>query len=377
MNTLLRLLALCLFAGAAQAHQASTSYLTLSAENAQLSGRWDIALTDLDYAIGLDADGDAQIRWSEVRAAETRIAAYALARLTVSDDERKQCPLQVRSLAIADHSAGRYAVLELRGHCARAAQTLRLDYRLLFDLDAQHRGLLHLRYGGEHGGLFTSAQTQLRFANGAPAPGRVFAEYFTSGVWHVWTGWDHLLFLAALLLPAVLRRDRGRWVPAESLRAVLRETAWTVTAFTLAHALTLSIAASGWLSLPTRWVESAVAATVLFAGLNNLLPIVHKRLFVLAGVFGLIHGAAIAGMLLDLGLPASGRVWALLAFNLGVELAQLAVLAVIVPLGFACRRSAAYRRVVLMPGAVLISLAGLLWLLERALGLKLWPGLLG
>jgi hypothetical protein len=185
-----------------------------------------------------------------------------------------------------------------------------------------------------------------------------------------------MLFLAGLFLPAVLRRVRGpdgrwRWLAVARLGPALRETAGIVTAFTLAHATTLSLAATGAFSPPSRLVESLVAATVLFAGLNNLLPMVHRRLFVLAGFFGLIHGSAVAGALIELGLPATGRVWALLAFNLGVEAAQLALIAVVVPTTFAFRNSVAFRRFVLVPSSIFVALAGLAWLIERGLGVNL------
>ena len=187
----------------------------------------------------------------------------------------------------------------------------------------------------------------------------------------MWTGWDHMLFLAGLFLPAVLRRKGCAWLPAASLKVALTDTAVMATAFTLAHALTLSLAATGLFSPPTRWVESGVAASVLFAGLNNLVPMVYRGLFWLAAAFGLVHGAAIAGALIELGLPAGDRVWALLAFNLGVEAAQLAVLLAVIPPSFICRRSVYYRWGVLVPGSLFITVVGLLWLIQRAFAIDL------
>ena len=205
----------------------------------------------------------------------------------------------------------------------------------------------------------------------AGSPGRVFAQYLREGLWHVWSGLDHLLFLAGLFLPAVLWRKQGQWVAAVSLRSAVWATAGIVTAFTIAHALTLTLAAAGLINLPSRLVESLVAATVMFAGLNNLVPMVRRGLFWLAWGFGLIHGAAIAGALAELGLPATGRVWALLAFNLGVEAAQLALIAVVIPLSFALRHSGIYRYAVLIPGSIGVSLIGLAWLLQRSLQLDI------
>jgi hypothetical protein len=371
---LLLLACLLLAPPTAYAHKASTSYLRLQVDGASLSGRWDIGLRDLDYAIGLDASGDGELSWGEVRQAQARIGAYALSRLQLSADGRP-CTLRLAGLRIVEHGDGNYAALDLQGRCPHAPLSLALRYGLLFDLDALHRGLLDLRFAGveegERGGLFSPQQPELRFARARGDPLAVFAQYFRAGLWHVWSGLDHMLFLAGLFLPAVLRRHCGEWLPAPSLRLALRDTTVMVTAFTLAHACTLSLAATGAFTLPSRLVECGVAATVLFAGLNNLLPMVYRELYWLAGCFGLIHGAAVATALIELGLPPGSRVWALLAFNLGVEAAQLSVLLAVIPPSYVFRRSSWYRHLVLIPSSLLVSLAGLSWLIERGLGVDL------
>jgi len=355
---------LCLHLTHAAAHQASTSYLQLQVAGTSVAGRWDIALRDLDVALGLDSDHDGALTWGEVRLQQPRIAQYALGGLTMRADQ-DDCRLDVKRLQIADHGDGRYASLALAGECPHEPVALSLDYRLLFEVDALHRGLLNLEFRGTRGGLFTPDDHVLRFNVGGAGASVVFAQYFRAGMWHVWTGWDHMLFLAGLFLPAVLRRRGREWIPAESLKVAVTDTAIMVTAFTLAHALTLSLAATGAFSPPTRWVESGVAASVMFAGLNNLVPMVYRKLYWLAAGFGLIHGAAIAGGLIELGLPAGDRVWALLAFNLGVEAAQLGVLLAVVPASFVCRRSRLYRWLVFVPGSVIITIVGLVWLVQR------------
>ncbi len=372
MKHLLSGFLLLLVAGAAQAHKASTSYLHLRVDGNRIGGQWDIALRDLDHAIGLDADGDGNLTWGEVRRSAERIDAYSLARLRVRS-QGADCPLHATDLRIAEHSDGHYAVLFLDGQCDSAPHRLDLDYSLFFDLDALHRGLLNLRLGSNgsiQSGVFAPDERSLQFG-AAQGWSRVFAEYFRAGLFHVWTGLDHMLFLAGLFLPAVLRRQGRDWIAAPSLVPAMRDTAVMVTAFTLAHACTLTLAAVGAISPPSRWVESAVAATVLFAGLNNLTPMVYRELFWLAGLFGFIHGAAIAGALVELGLPPGSRVWALLAFNLGVEAAQLSVLCAVIPPSFLLRRSPWYRRLALIPGSVGVTLTGLAWLLERGAGIAL------
>lgn len=370
MRASLAALLLLLWAGTANAHKASTSYLFLTVEGTAVTGRWDIALRDLDYALGLDANNDAVLTWGEVRKQQARIASYALGRLIVSAD-KSPCTLSVQNLQVMDHSDGHYASLALAGSCPHSPVSLSLDYSLLFELDALHRGLLNLQFRGSQSGIFGPDARRLRFNVAGASTASVFRQYFHEGLWHVWTGLDHMLFLAGLFLPAVLRRSGKKWLPAESLRGAFAQTAIMVTAFTLAHTLTLSLAATGVFSPPSRWVESGVALSVLFAGLNNLIPMVYRGLFFVAGGFGLIHGAAIAGGLIELGLPPGGRVWALLAFNLGVEAAQLAILIAVLPPSFALRRFAAYRWLVLLPGSAFICFAGVVWLLQRGLNINL------
>lgn len=377
MSRIARLLcafALSLFASTAFAHSSSSSYLQLQTHGGDIEGRWDIALRDLDAAIGLDTDGNDALTWGEVRQAQTRIDQYALAHLVLGS-ANVRCPLQVTALRIAEHADGRYAALDLAGACPQAVKTLSIDYSLLFDLDRQHRGLLTLQIDGA---LFTTVlgpQTgTVSFGGDATQSSwQVFKTYFHEGLWHVWTGLDHMLFLAGLFLPAVLWRTRAGWQVAPSLRGAVWQTAGIVTAFTLAHATTLSLAALGWVHWPSRWVESAVAATVAFAGFNNLVPMVHRRLAAIAAVFGLIHGSAIASALIDLGLPVSGRVWALAAFNFGVEAAQLSLVATVIPLTFVFRRSVLYRRCILLPGSAIVTTIGVLWFIQRAFLVPILP----
>ena len=362
-----------LTSGRAAAHAGSNAYLIVDATTSEVQLRWDFALRDADLALGLDADGDGNITWGETRAAEPRLRDYARQRLGLSADGGECALTDGAPLQIADRDDGSYAVLRFIARCGDSVpRRLALRYSALFEIDASHRALLSLRLAGrDHGGLLAPEHRQLEIADG-DGDGRVFAPYFREGVLHVLGGWDHMLFLLGLFLPAVLRREQGRWLPAASLREAVGRSVGVVTAFTLAHALTLCLAALGVLSLPSRWVESAVAATVLFAGLNNLRPMVRERLVWVAGGFGLIHGSAIAGALMELGLPATGRVTALAGFNLGVETAQLALVALLIPLAFLVRGSVWYLRLVLWPGSMLVALAGLVWLLDRVFEFG-WP----
>jgi hypothetical protein len=142
-----------------------------------------------------------------------------------------------------------------------------------------------------------------------------------------------------------------------------------VTAFTLAHSITLSLAALQVISLPSRLVESAIAASVVLAALNNLRGTVESRRWVLAFCFGLIHGFGFASVLTDLGLPQQALVLALVGFNVGVEIGQLAIVAVFLPLAFSLRSTGFYRLGVLKAGSVLVAVLAGWWFVQRAFDL--------
>lgn len=355
----------------ASAHKPSDSYLTVQAAQgaAPLQGHWDIALRDLDYAIGLDADGDGQITWDELRRRHADIAAYALARLRIARGGQP-CTLSPGSQLVDSHTDGAYTVLPFAAACP-AAGALEFDYRLFADLDPQHKGLVSVEQGGAARTLVLgSTQPHARLEEGA-AQG--FLDFVAHGIWHIWIGYDHILFLLSLLLPAVLVWREHAWQAVAAPRAALADVLRIVTAFTLAHSITLSLAALGVVALPSRWVESAIALSVLLAALNNLRPLTHGRRWIAAFGFGLIHGFGFASVLGDLGLRQGALAASLVGFNLGVEIGQLAIVAAFLPLAWLARRSWFYRRVMMLGGSCLIMLVAAIWLGERVFDLRLLP----
>lgn len=353
---------LVLFACASvHAHKPSDSYLALSAGEEGLRGQWDIALRDLEFAIGLDADGDGAITWGELRRKQAEVAAYAFARLKIRD-----CELKPGALLVDEHTDGAYAVLQFAGACGAAPpQRLDIEYSLFADLDPTHRGLLRATFGERTlTAVLGPDQPRLSLDAGGRSGLAQFLDYGREGVWHIWIGFDHVLFLLSLLLPAVLLA--ARFAPA--FWDVLK----VVTAFTVAHSITLALAALSVISLPSRLVESAIAVSVILAALNNVWPVVQRGRWAVAFCFGLIHGFGFASVLADLGLPQDTLLVALVGFNLGVEAGQLAIVAVFLPLAFLLRDTWAYRRVVAFGGSAAIACIAAGWLVERAFDVKLY-----
>jgi hypothetical protein len=361
-----------LWAGSAFAHKASDSYLGLRVDGGEVSGQWDIALRDIEVVLGLDADGDGEIRWGELRRRHEALAAWALSALSLERGGR--CSLTVTGHAVDEHTDGAYAVLNLAGRCPGSSGPLLLDYRLLLEVDTLHRGLLKLDLDGvAQAAVLVPGQTPPAFGAAPPGPLASMAAFLMQGVWHIWIGLDHILFLLALLLPAVLVRRAGRWVGVSGFGPAVRDVVAVVTAFTAAHSITLSLAALGWVSLPSRWVESAIAASVVLAAANNLRPMIGGRRWMVAFGFGLIHGFGFASVLSDLGLPAATLAWSLAGFNIGVELGQLAIVAVFLPLAYGLRHTGLYRLVIFTGGSWAAMVLAALWFVQRAFDLS-WPG---
>ena len=355
----------------AQAHKPSDSYLSITVNEAEITGQWDIALRDLDFAIGLDADGNGEITWGEVRAKHAEIAAYALARLALRGDSAA-CAIEPGAQQINEHTDGAYTVLPLMIRCAKAPAQLAIDYSLFADLDPQHRGLLNLQaLGNAHTAVLGPQAPTQSFELKTVSRWAQFIDYAREGVWHIWIGFDHVLFLLSLLLPAVLLWRARSWQAVETFRTAFVDVFKIVTAFTVAHSITLSLATLGTVELPSRWVESAIAASVVLAALNNVWPVFHGRRWTVAFAFGLIHGFGFATVLADLGLPREALVLALVGFNLGVEAGQLAIVAVFLPIAFALRRTAVYRRAVMVGGSLLIAALAGVWLVERVFVIEL------
>ena len=364
---------LMLWAGAALAHKSSDSYLTVQVRADQVNVQWDIALRDIQFAIGLDANGDDQISWGELQQKERELQAWASSRLSLQ--RGGACTFKPQALQVDEHTDGGYAVLAWSGRCPQQHGPLSIQYSLLFDLDTQHRGLLKLDLDGvTHSAVLGPQSGVMQFAEATTA-GAQFVQYLWQGVWHIWIGFDHILFLLALLLPAVLLRRR--WGRGSGVHGVSRfkdaslSVLAVVTAFTLAHSITLSLAALQIISLPSRLVESAIAASVVFAAANNLVPMVQGR-WLMAFFFGLIHGFGFASVLTELGLPTGALAVSLVGFNLGVELGQLAIVAVFLPLAFVLRHTPFYQRGVLVGGSWAALLVALAWFVERAFDLSLF-----
>jgi len=340
----------------ALAHKESDAYLSLRTDTAHdhvMHGQWDIALRDLDYAIGLDENHDGAITWKEVKDKRSAIENYALARMQVKGDGLT-CDMQPTGQKIDEHTDGAYVVILFDAVCDKNIPSkLTIDYRLMYDLDPYHRGIVTIHSGDKIAGAVLGPSNPVASINlREPDRWGEFKSFVTDGIWHIWTGIDHILFLLSLLLPAVLvmrRTDprsggwrvrgalsessgllmalapastRYRWEPVSTFWPACLDVIKIVSAFSLSHSITLSLAVLGYVHLPSRLVESGIALSVMVAALNNVYPLVNKRVWLIAFAFGFIHGLGFASALSGLQLPADAMAASLGGFSVGVEIGQ-------------------------------------------------------
>ena len=252
-----------------------------------LAVRWDIALRDLDVALDLDADGDGKLTWGEVRAAWPRIEAYALPRLahrrlpaarpaSAASSAAATAPMRCCSCASTCTLAG------AAGDPLRAVRRRRPDASRHRQGRAARRAGRRCRCstrraaGAGAAAAASAASAAERLGRSAPRRRRAGSSS-REGMHHIVTGYDHVLFLLCLLLPAVMRRRRRALAAGRAAVAGGLAGAGIVTAFTVAHSITLALAALKLVSLPPAFIEPAIAVTIVLAALDNVWPIFPVR----------------------------------------------------------------------------------------------------
>lgn len=306
--------------GLARAHAANTSYLNITAAkpSGELSLLWDLNAADLDWTVDLDPDANGVVTWSEVQARREAIAALAMQSLRVERGGRA-CALASRDLALTRHTDTTFVSLGLSARCP-AAGALTIGSSLFFSQDASQRVLMHVTAGSQVFNTVLSPQARRWVQPEKDSPFDTVLRFVQQGIVHVWSGYDHIAFVLLLILPSVSRKR-----PARDLLTV-------ITAFTLAHSVTLSLAVLRVVELPERWVEIAIVASIVAAALLNLRPAAARGRLAVAFGFGLMHGFGFAQALLEIDVRGARLLPMLAGFNLGVEIAQLLIVLIALPL---------------------------------------------
>lgn len=373
---LLLILCACLPSGAAWAHATGESYVFVTVLETGLEGKIQVNELDLDSAFDIRLPDDV----SPAQQADVRetLEPYANEhfRVYVAGGE---LPIAYGELSITEPLDGnRYVELYFDAPwTGEPPKSIEIEQTFFFDVNPRHRSLLLMEYNAVTGEEFDAEYTALIFSPNlsrqeldlTDIPGqRRTREFVWQGTYHILIGYDHILFLVTLLLPAVLVRKKREWQPVPKLSRALLNLLTIVTMFTIAHSITLTLAALDYITLPSRWVESVIAFSVLLVALNNLRPTVRQT-WIIIFIFGLFHGLGFATVMGHLTFRMVDLVRVMLAFNIGVELGQVAIVLVIFPLLYLLRKTRWYQPVVLQGGSAIIAIIAAVWLVQRVLGL--------
>ncbi|MEM1139847.1 MAG: HupE/UreJ family protein [Pseudomonadota bacterium] len=374
------LFVLLLANGPAQAHRLDESYIYLNVTDTELTGRFEITGKDLGLALPqLDGNEDGLVSPDEITAGEAEIAAYLTPRLEFFTGETRH-PIVMDGLSFLEAEPGTFAQLGFTIPTLGAPpKVLEVSYRFLFDgADRFHRGFALIesnpRIGiAENESSFSlifspGNERQTLYLDGSPWT-VVFSDFVRHGIWHILIGYDHILFLCTLLLPAVLVLRGRAWEPADTFGDAFLFVVKVISLFTVAHAITLTLSVFDLVSLPVRLVEAVIALSIAVVAANNIRPFLMSRTWAVVFVFGMVHGFGFANVLDPLGINRQSTLAALAGFNLGVELGQILIIAILLPALFLLRSHSLYQPLVLRLGsACLIFVAGL-WFVERTFDL--------
>jgi hydrogenase/urease accessory protein HupE len=344
------LVALLGYAASVQAHTTSISYADVRVTEQHLAYTLEVSPHDLAVLVGLAGPQDPLVPLETFVAVQSRLAD-AMRQGMVVENDGVACP----ATAFEFDAASYPEMLRLTTSYTWAAPLGRLaiTFQLFFHLDPAHKHLGKVQY---HDRIETFLLTVDRrqftldvLATGAQGVVVPAWHFLRLGVAHILTGYDHLLFLLALLLAG------GR----------LRHLVKTVTAFTLAHSLTLILATLGVVELPARLVESVIALSIIYVAVENFFITQLNRRWMVTFAFGLVHGFGFYGVLRDLQLPQQALVLSLCAFNVGVEVGQVMIVTLCYPaLVLLARQRWRWRAISAL--SLVIGALGLYWFVERA-----------
>jgi len=359
-------------------HATGENYVWVNVHQDHLEGRFEIRLDDLRSKLGLEISNDAEVAGQQIVATAATVEDYIRQHFAISS-RGETVPLTFTEAALFEaRKLGHFAQYYYRTPAFDVSDQLTVRNTLLFDDDRFHRSLLLVERNEKNGRDYGPEFTALVFSPANDAQELVFddirgllsiRQFVWQGMLHIWIGIDHVLFLVALLLPAVLVRRNGSWAPVESLGSALWNVLKVVTVFTVAHSITLALGALEIIQLPSRLVESVIALSIILVALNNIYPKFQHGTLIIIFVFGLFHGLGFASVMGQLPFRMQDLIWVVLAFNVGVEIGQIAIVAVIVPVIYWMRTQAVYQKAVPVYGSASLILIASYWLIERALGL--------
>ena len=355
------------------AHQTGNSYLYLQQVDGQLKIDLDFYVRDLGNLLQKPgAEPEPAPPPEKIQALQAEITQLIEKSLSIEADDQPLSLSFVRQTVVL-HNDGLYVRQQFTAPAIdQQSRFVVVRYGFFTQNDKLGRAFFRLALNGDEiSSVFDQATNTQRFALGETKRSSTILLFTHEGAKHIWEGPDHLLFLLTLLLPGLLLWGDKSSVANESVatggnhRAAWMFALKVITAFTIAHSITLAMASFGLISLPDKLIESVIALSIMISALLNLQQRLQINHWLLAFSFGLIHGMGFANGLKELGLSASYFIETLIAFNVGVELGQLSVVLLVAVPSVWLVRSEAGRRRVMRWGSIGVLVISTVWFIER------------
>jgi hypothetical protein len=364
----------------AQAHVVPTSTVVLEVHDDVTDAQLQIPMMDLVDASGIDLGAGTE---EDVATHEAEIVAYIQQHFTPESATGGPWSVSVDDLGVTTTEGlgtGTYDVLTATAHLVAPAgadtRKFNLGYDVVVHQVVTHVAMVSVRYDWSNGVIESARQlgtiqldsasgqtNQLQIDLGTPSALAGFLGMVTLGSAHIREGVDHQLFLLALLLPAGLLLTGRRWGGPTTMRAAFRKIAWITLAFTVGHSITLALGALG-VPVPEELVEATIALSIIVAAAHALYPLFPGKEVLIAGGFGLVHGMAFSVTLQELQLSGGQLALSLLGFNIGIELMQLLVVALVLPPLVIIARTRVHAPLrMVAAGVTIIAATG--WLVQR------------
>ena len=377
---------LCIFSSslvpATTAHNLGQSYIYFQIRKDTISTRVEMPIKELAQVLDLDfPDDKKKVSMEAIAPYMEQIKAY------VDKNTTLNCAPETCEMVFKDHrflntTFSQFLLLEydLEGFQALPS-TIDVAYDVILEQLPQHTNMVLIEENWKTGTFQNESSPLIIFRQ----PGQTetidlssgglwqgFSAIVKLGILHILEGIDHVLFLVALLLPSVLRRkEDSKWQPVGKFSTSFIYIVKIATAFTIAHSITLCLATLQLVQVPSRMVESVIAASIGLAAVDIFYPIFRGRSWSIIFLFGLFHGFGFANVLAELGVTSQYALLSLFGFNLGVEIGQLAIIAVVFPVLYLLRNQKFYPGIVLKTGALLLGAMSLYWFIERAFSVNI------
>ncbi len=367
-----------LIPGNALAHALGEDYVVVRFLEDAIEGHFEIHVDDLTAKLALDLEAGEGRALESVEATAARVEAYLVENVSFAPEGGDAYPFTFTHRDVILLPQGTFAQYHFRISTGPMPDRLDIRHAMFFEGDRLHRGLVLVEYNaktettypGEYTAMVFGPSNQEQTLDLTDIPSLMGPrDMIPQGIWHIWIGIDHILFLLALMLTTVLVRDQGSWQPVDGFKRAFFNLIKIITVFTIAHSVTLVLAALDFVVLPSRLVESIIALSIVLVALNNIFGIVRDGSLLVVLGLGLFHGLGFASVMGHLPFRMVDLLGIVIGFNIGVEIGQVAIVAALFPILFLLRTTRFYQPMVLRAGSVVLAVIAGWWFIERAFGL--------